>query len=566
MHFANKDIWLFILAAMLGLSGLIVWAFLRRKKIVDKAFSDTQKAALLSNFSPGARIFRTIILIAALFFLGFSALDPRWGSKAVEREMSGIDVVFLMDLSASMEVADLQPSRLEYAKQLSQQMMSLLIGNRIAVAAYAGYGFKVIPLTADINAASLFLNELSTTMVDIPGSNLEDGIANAIELFDKQALTHKAIVIFSDGEDYEFKPLEQAALAKQNGIRIFTVGLGTKEGGKVPVYDEDGALAGYMDEGGQTVVSALNEKLLQAIADETGGIYAPGTENGVLAIADRLNELQKSKFGSNIYEFMEPQYQYFLLVAVLLLLIFVFLPDRKLNAKKPFMPAVIAVIALLAPSPGFASSASDGVKAYQQKEYEKALQSFQKAITADPKNDLLRYNEGNIYFQLKEYEKAASSYLALTNTKNTDMQMKAMYNLGNSFASLKDYKNALLSYKYVLDHADPKSEVYQRALKNFIFLKQKFPPQQQKEDQKDQKDQQNKENKDKKEQDKKDPKQQNPQDKDPKEQQKTAQQPTKPISPTDVENLLNLIEEEEKKHLSQQEKPKGKLIVPKIKY
>jgi Ca-activated chloride channel family protein len=567
MHLANRDIWLWILLAVLALTGLIIWSFMRRRSIVRRAFSEGQKASLLSNFSPGARLFRTIILGMSLFFLGLAILDPRWGSQAVEREMSGIDIVFLMDISASMDTEDVPGSRLGYAKQLSQQLMSLLAGNRIGVAGYAGFGFKVIPLTADINAAILFLNELSTSMIDIQGSNLEDGLKTAMELFDKQALTHRAIVVFTDGEDYEFSPLEQAKQAKQSGIRVYTLGIGTPEGAKVPILDQYGAVKDYMMEGGKTVVSRLNETLLKSVAQESGGIYAPGTEDGILQIAKNLGELEKSKFGSNIYEFMEPQYQYFLTAAVLLLLIFILMPDRKLNTRKPAVPLAVLLLALLLPVGGYASDASDGVKSYKKSEYQKALQFFQKAITADPKNELLRYNEANSYYQMKQYAPAMTGYLSLTNSKNNDAQAKAFYNLGNAFAAQKDYKNALLSYKYVLDHADPKSEVFQRALKNFVFLKQKFPPQQQKDDQKEEKDNKDEENKDQNKDQKDDKKEKEPKNPDnqQKQQQQQAQQ-QKPISPTDIENLLNLIEEEEKKHLTDKEKPTGKLIYPKIKY
>lgn len=567
MHLANRDIWMWILMAALALTGLIIWSFMRRRSIVKRVFSEGQRASLLSNFSPGARLFRTIILGLSLFFLGLSILDPRWGSQAVEREMSGIDVVFLMDISASMDTEDVPGSRLGYAKQLSQQLMSLLAGNRIGVAGYAGFGFKVIPLTADINAAILFLNELSTSMIDIQGSNLEDGIKTAMELFDKQALTHRAIVVFTDGEDYEFSPLDQAKEAKQSGVRIYTVGIGTPEGAKVPMLDQYGAVEEYMMEGGKPVISHLNEALLKSVAQETGAIYAPGTEDGILQIAKSLGELQKSKFGSNIYEFMEPQYQYFLMAAVLLLLIYILMPDRKLNTRKPAVPLAALALAMLLPIGGYASDASEGAKAYKKNEYEKALQFFQKAITADPKNDLLRYNEANTYYQMKQYAPAMTGYLSLTNSKNTDAQAKAFYNLGNAFAAQKDYKNALLSYKYVLDHADPKSEVFQRALKNFVFLKQKFPPQQQKDDQKDKKDnkdQKDQQNKDKNNDQKDNQDKKEPQNQDNQKQQQAQQQ--KPISPTDIENLLNLIEEEEKKHLTDKEKPTGKLVYPKIKY
>ncbi len=303
MHLANGSIWSWILIFVSIITAIIIYSYFRKKNLINKLFSKSQQNLLLSNLSQPARAVKIISLILALFFICFAVLDPRWGTKSVQATIEGIDVVFVLDISKSMTTPDVVPNRLEVSKKLSSQLMSLLLGNRIGITAFAGYAFNIIPLTTDINASSVFLNELTTDMIDVQGTNLEDAIKKAMELFEKDTLTHKAIVIFTDGEDYEFSPLNQVQLAKEKGITIFTVGIGTPNGGQIPLYDDKGNIIDYLKKDGKTVTSRLNEALLTKISEETKGFYISGNENSMISLAKRLDEIKKSRFGSNIYEF-----------------------------------------------------------------------------------------------------------------------------------------------------------------------------------------------------------------------------------------------------------------------
>ena len=581
MHFANQEYWLGIGIIVGFLIFLIIYTYLRRNRIVKSVFSDSQREMLLSNFSPGARLFRTLCLLLSVFLIGISMFDPRWGSKSVERTIEGIDIVFVMDISTSMTTPDVSPNRMEYSKLLAQQLMSSLIGNRMGIVGFAGFGFKVIPLTVDVNAAALFLNEMSPDMTDVQGTNLEDALKQAIDLFEKDTLTHKAIVVITDGEDMEFDPMKQVKIAKEKGIYVFTVGIGSPNGGQIPLLDKNGQIADYLkDDKGQTVTSKLNVNLLTQIATETGAFYVPGDENGIIELGNRLNEIKKSPFGKNLYEFMEPQYQYFLLPGLLLMMVYLLFPDRKIkwNARKL---AIIAGLMLFC-NAGFASVSSDAVKEYQSGNYDKALELFQKAITLDPNNERLRFNEANTYYQLADYAHATARYMSLTNSGDREVKNRSVYNLGNTFYQTKKYGEALQAYKYILDHEPLDSDLFTRALKNFVTIKQ-IPPEQQQQNQKnqDKKDQQNQDqNKEDKQQDKnkdknqdknkdqnkndqnKDKKDQQPQNQDKKDQQN---QETPTVKQSDIDKLLNLIESEEKKHLGKKETGKFQ-IEPKIKW
>lgn len=546
MHLANGGIWFFILSFFIILSALILFSYFYRKALFDQLFSRSQKDFILSNFNPLARFIRTIMLLAALLFVSFSLLDPRWGTKSLQADIEGIDVVFIMDISRSMITPDVQPDRLSNARKLSGQLMSLLLGNRIGITAFAGYAFNVVPLTTDVNAATIFLNELSPDMIDVQGTNLEDALKKALELFDKDALTHKAIVLFTDGEDYEFSPLSQVEAAKNRGISIFTVGIGTPNGGQIPLFDQRGNLVDYLKKDGKVVTSKLNDALLSKIASETHGIFVYGNDNSIITLAKKLDEIKKSRFGNNLFEFMEPQFQYFLLFGLLCLFIALLLPERRIRISAPLV--LLCLLFINGNNGLYASDASKATSEYRKGKYEEALQNFQKAIIKKPDNEKLRYNEGNTLYQLQKYNEAATSYLGLTNSKDPQIRDRALFNLGNSYLDKQEAGNAIEAYRQILENGDTKNPIYRKALKNFLYAKQQQKNQNQNQQQNKN---QNSSSDNKQNQDKQN---QNRNKNEDEKNQANAQQ--KPISPSDVENLLNLIEEEEKKHLSKKERDK----------
>jgi tetratricopeptide (TPR) repeat protein len=557
MHFANGSSAAALFMIFLVLAGMVFLSGYFKSRIINNLFSKNQQDLLFSNFNRPARNIRHIALAAGLFLICLSLLDPRWGTKSSQVEIEGIDMVLVMDISRSMTTPDVTPSRLELSKKLSIQLMSLLLGNRIALTAFAGFAFNVVPLTTDINAIAIFLNELSPDMIDIQGTNLEDALKKAIELFERDALTHKAIVVFTDGEDYEFSPLNQVRIARDKGISVFTVGIGTPNGGMIPLYDKNGNFADYLKKNGTPVTSRLNENLLSQIASETKGFYVHGDENSITMLAKKLDEIKKSKFGNNVYEFMEPQYQYFLLAGLLLLFIYLLLPDRKLTLTLRNIGA-IAVLFLFVQNSGYSSEASKGTSDYKKGGYEDALKHFQKGIMLDPKNEKLRFNEGDSLYQLQKYDDAMASFSGLTNSKKNIIRDKAAYNIGNTYLEKQDFQKAMESYRPLLENPGIDKNLFKKVLQNFLYAKLQQKQQQQNQNQNS--NQQNKQDKQKQDKNKdKDNKQNQDQKKQDKEKQ---QMQNKPISPSDVDNLLNLLEEEEKKHLTKKEKDKTIRIYP----
>ena len=558
MHLANGSLWFILFIVFIAAVFTILFFNYKKAQILNAIFSKNQQNLLLSNFNRPARIVRLFCLSIGLFFILFALLDPRWGTKSVQANIEGIDVVFVLDISRSMTTPDIIPDRLSAAKKLSSQLMSLLLGNRIGITAFAGFAFNVIPLTTDINAASVFLNELSVNMIDIQGTNLEDALKKAMELFEKDTLTHKAIVVFTDGEDYEFSPMNQAKIAAEKGISIFTVGIGTPNGGEIPLYDEKGNLADHLKKNGETVISRLNDQLLAKIAEITKGFYIYGNENSIISLAKRLDEIKKSRFGNNAYEFMEPQYQYFLLIGLLLLFIYLLLPERRIKFNNNSFKGLIIIGLLLLPlfNKSYSSNASSGTDEYKKGNFEEALNNFQKAIVKDPKNEKYRFDEGDSFFQLRKYDESAASFFSLTNSKDINIRQKSQYNFGNSLLEKQDFTGAILAYKNILENNDKNSPIYKKALQNFVYAKQQLQQQNQNNSNQNKDDQKNDKN------NKSDKEKQNQNNQNGKQNQEQKQNQTKPISPSDIDNILNLVQEDEKKHISRKERDKTIRVYP----
>jgi hypothetical protein len=555
MFFANARI-LWILLIFLAISVFLVLATFFIKKLFLKSIFQ-KEGHPLSDINFFTYNLKIVIFLISLIFISISLLDPRWGNKSLNVDLEGIDLVVAMDISRSMLTKDVMPDRLYKAKNLASKLCAYLVGNRVGLTAFAGYAFNMLPLTTDIDALYSFINELSTEMIDVQGTNLEDAIKKALELFDYNALTHKAIVIFTDGEDYEFSPVKQAKEAARKGVKIFTVGIGTPNGQMIPVYDENGNVVDYLKKEGKIVTSRLDENLLRLVAKETEGEYFYGSDENISALARKIDEIKKTKFSNQIYDFLEPQYQYFLAIALLLLLIYLFLPEKKVkfNFKGWIKLIFISTIISLLNENIYASLASRGVAEYRKGNYEKALELFQKAFLKDEKNEKLIFNQGNTYYKLNRMDEAKSSFKKLINSKNKIVKEKSIYNLGTTYIDKNEYQKAIETYKDILLNGDKESEIYKKTLWNFLYAKQML-------NQTNQNNQKEEQNKEKENREKNNNKQENHSQKNSSSSQSASSVAPQKLSQNEVENLLNLIQEEEKKHIGRKEKAKALRYYP----
>jgi Ca-activated chloride channel homolog len=248
----------------LGVLGLAARARSRARLV-----SPAQQSRFLPRFSENRARVRVALASSAALLLGFALVGPVRGYTLRDVRRRGLDLVLCIDTSRSMLAQDLKPDRLTRARREIQGLLDKLKGDRAAILAFAGDVRNVAPLSHDRITLKAFVSTLSPEDNLLGGTDLGGALERALELFDGRTGAHEAIVLLTDGEDLEGRGLEVAKKAHERGIHIYLVGMGTLEGGKIP----DGARGFVKDENGKEVVTKMDGKDLQAIADETGGAY-----------------------------------------------------------------------------------------------------------------------------------------------------------------------------------------------------------------------------------------------------------------------------------------------------
>ena len=286
----------------------------------------------ISSLHRGRRKIKNILLIASLFFIILALSRPQFGTRLVEINQSGADIVIAVDVSSSMLAGDIRPNRLERAKTALAALAQPLGGNRVGVIAFAGTAFWQCPLTLDISGVSLFLDILDANLIPLPGTSLGSAIRLASAGLSKTAPKSKAIVLLTDGEDHNSDPLGAAREAAAQGIKIYTIGFGNPAGEPIPLYDEKNSFSGYKkNKKGEVVMSVLDEATLSKIAAETGGEYFPARDGNIDLgrLIGSIQELEKSRLSSNINRRYEDRFQIFLFIGLALLLAEFIIPETK---------------------------------------------------------------------------------------------------------------------------------------------------------------------------------------------------------------------------------------------
>ncbi|MDC8002266.1 VWA domain-containing protein [Aequorivita todarodis] len=306
---------------------LLVW-----KRTVQKRFVDKE---LLKKLSPNRSLFKSIlkvlVLCLAIACLSFALVNPKIGTKLETVKREGVDIVFALDVSKSMLAEDIAPNRLEKAKQLITQIINGLAGDRIGIIGYAGSAFPQVPITSDFSSAKLFLSGMNTDMVSSQGTAITQAIELAQTFYDDEDQTNRVLFIISDGEDHEGNVSTIAEEAAEKGIRIFTIGVGTLEGGPIPIK-ENGVLQYYKrDQNNEQVITRLSEETLKEIAKTANGEYIDGSNTKVVVdqVKAILNGMDKKEFEAKQFTDFKDQFQWFLAGALFLLVLDVFLLERQ---------------------------------------------------------------------------------------------------------------------------------------------------------------------------------------------------------------------------------------------
>ncbi|GAQ47970.1 TPA: VWA domain-containing protein [Flavobacterium psychrophilum] len=326
----SKYLYLLFLLPILAAIFLYV-EFWKRKK--QKEFGDLELVKKLSpeksNFKPALK-FGVVLLAIAMLILGL--VNPKIGTKVEKVKREGIDIVFAIDVSKSMLCEDIAPNRLEKSKQVVSQIINNLGSDRIGIIAYAGSAFPVLPITTDYNVAKMFLQSMTSDMVSSQGSNLDEAIKLSAKYFEGSPNTSKLMIMLTDGEDHSEGAESAAEEAKKIGMKIITIGIGTTAGGPIPNKKNGVIESFHRDKStGEVVVTKLRPEALEAIAKAAKGGYINGnnTEEAVNFIKKSLNNIQKTEFDATEVASFQAQFQWFLGIGFFLLLLDVFLLERK---------------------------------------------------------------------------------------------------------------------------------------------------------------------------------------------------------------------------------------------
>ncbi len=331
-RFAN-EIWLYALLIIPVLI-LIFWMNGRwRKSVLDKLGDAVILQNLIPTFSTVLPRWKRFLFLLGIAFLLVGMANPQIGTKYEEVKREGFELMICLDVSNSMLAEDLTPNRLERAKQAISRLVDRLKNDKIGIIVFAGDAYIQLPMTVDHSAAKLFLRSIDTDIVPTQGTAIGKSIELAIKSFSQTTKANKSIIVITDGENHEDDALKQAAAAVEVGITVHTIGIGSVDGTPIPIYKK-GQMLGYRkDRDGNTVVTKLNETMLQQIAASGEGTYvrANNSRTGLNALMDELEGMQRDEYDSKMFTSYEDRFQYFIAIALVLLLIELLLPSRKLN-------------------------------------------------------------------------------------------------------------------------------------------------------------------------------------------------------------------------------------------
>jgi hypothetical protein len=520
-------IWFLLFVPVLGAGFFFI--NVRQRKQLRRFAGSALIPQLVPDVSLAMRIIKQVLVSMALACLILAIANPQVGTRLEEVKREGIDLFVALDVSLSMKCEDIRPNRLEKAKRDVSELLKKLSGDRVGMIVFAGDAFVQFPLTADYAAADLFLSAIDVDAVPVPGTMVGSAIEVALKSFSKDAPTQKAIVIVSDGENTEGDVMGAVEDAKKAGVRVYSVGMGTPEGGPIPVTNQNNVRVDYKrDQSGSIVLSKLDESMLQQIAATTGASYHRATSGGneIDDIFKELASLEKVEFGAKQITGFETRYQYPLALAILLLVIEIMLSERRskfaawFNKLLPSAAAILifALLAGNAHAQTVRSYVSGGNKAYGKSKYTDAEVEYKKALEKDNKSKEAQFNLGNAYYKQQRFDEAMREYGNTSAAmKSKEERAAASYNIGNSFYLSNKYKEAVDAYKQSL-RLNPNDD---DARYNLQMAREKL--RQQEEQKKQNKDQKQDQKKDQQQQNQQKNQQQNNQQQNQQEQQKQEQ-------------------------------------------
>jgi len=319
------------LLLLLPLLLLLYWFYNKWKTRAARSFGDLEVVSrLMLDVSPFRAHLKFILLLLTLSAVLLALANPQIGSKLEKAQRKGVDIVIALDVSNSMLAQDIQPSRIERARQSISRLIDEMENDRIGIIVFAGKAYTQLPITTDYAAAKMMLASASPDLVPVQGTAIGKAIDLAMASF-KNEKSGKAIVIITDGENHEEEAIEKATEAAKAGIRVFTIGMGLTEGAPIPIYKNDQIVGFKKDRSGSTIITRLDETMLNKIAEAGNGIYvrASNTQAGLRKVFDEISRLEKVTVDTKSFSDYEDRFQYFIAIAIIAIILNFLLNERR---------------------------------------------------------------------------------------------------------------------------------------------------------------------------------------------------------------------------------------------
>ena len=539
-------IYLYLLAVIPVLAIIRFLTYRNQKKRLRK-FGDPK---LLRELMPDVSRFRPAvkfwILQGALALLIVMLARPQFGTKINNEQRVGIETIIAMDISNSMMAEDITPSRLDRSKMMVENLVDHFTNDKIGLIVFAGDAFVQLPITSDYVSAKMFLSSIDPSMMATQGTDIARAIDMATHSFTQEEGIGKAIIVITDGEDHEGGALEAAKAAKDAGMRVYVLGVGSTKGAPIPIPGSNDFMK---DNTGNTVMSALNEDMCRQVAQAGGGAYIHVENNSAAQdqLDKELDKLAKKETTSTVYSEFDEQFQAVAILALLLLILEICIFDRRnpllkrlslFGSKKK---AAATMLLLMVAATASAQTADrqyirEGNKQFRLGQYDKAEVSYRKAVEKNPKNPQAAYNLGNALMAQKKDSAAVQQFEQSTRIETNPLRKAAAYhNMGVICQTHKMYGEAIEAYKNALRNNPNDDETRY----NLVLCKHM----KKKQDEKQKQNQQNKDDQNKKDDQKKDDKKDQKQDK---KDDKQQEQQKPQMSKDNAEQLLNAAIQNEK--------------------
>jgi len=553
MRFAHPQmLWLLAVVPL-----FLAWAWReagRPRRLLGDGRPGGALERLLPGWSRGRALAKGLLTAAGLALWILAAAGPQLGTRQVEVKRQGVDVVVAVDVSQSMAAQDLAPDRMARARHSIRRLLEKLEGDRVALLPFSGAAFLQHPLTSDYALSGVFTDLLEPGLIPQAGTDLGAAIRRAVATYQETAPGQRVLIILSDGEDFEDGWREALAEAREAGVVIHTVGMGTPEGAPVPDPQRPGSYK--LDRAGSVVFSRLNEAVLQELASQGGGSYQRSTPGGeeLTGILERIGELEGRELGSRRYAGWEERFPLFLAPGLLLVLAAWAWPARRRAGGAGTLALVLGLLVAPQVRADHVTRNNQGLRAYNKGDYGAATEQFGQSL-GQRETAQARHNLGTALFRGGDLEGAAAQFRAAAALAQTQgdrgLAARSWANLGRTLLDQEQLDPAIQALEEALLRRPDLAEA-RHNLELALRLKQQ---QQQQQSQDPQKQDQQKQDPQDKDQQKQDQQKQDPQqaqggqgEGDPAAERPEGGEPRpeQRIDPAQLQQLLNAVEAQER--------------------